>query len=934
VRAARALALTLIALLVAQHADASLRYDPRLRFRTISTPRFDIHFHQGEEQLARRLAVIAEEVAVTLDRTLGSADGRVHVILVNQTDLPNGWATPLPNNVIEITAAAPGGESLIGNTDDWLRLVFTHEYTHVVHLSRARGWVGGLRRVFGRMPLLFPNLFTPLWQIEGIATYQESALTGQGRIPAGDFRMLPDWAAASSQFLAIDQAGGGLVDWPSGHAPYAYGGLFHDFLARTYGAGALRKLTDTTAGRPPYFGPTAFRSVFDRSLSDLWKAFEQEREQAASVAAPSGTVRRLTSHGFNVWGTRYAPDGTLYYSVANPHGFPALMSIAPAQSGTPVTVTNRYLGSRIGFAGDEVVFDQQEVVAQVGLQSDLYAVNRTTGDVRRLTRDARAADPDVSPDGRTIVCTVQRDEERVLATLVMPTRGTLAEPAVLIDDPKSNWAAPRWSPDGKTIVAERRNVGGPSEIVLIDMASRRMRTLVSSAAGRTVSPSWMADGRRVLFAYGDHSGFELRAVDIASGAVTRLPGTGPAHTPAPSPDGRTLAFVGYSANGFDLFEVPLTDATWSPAAAEAAPAAPAAAPAAPAVQDRAYAPWSTLLPRFWVPTLESDADEIVVGAATGGYDALGRHAYGIEGGWSSERARPDWQVAYAYDRWWPTLFADYSDDTDPFRNGEIRTREVNAGVMLPFRRVRWTQSLLASIHGSTDELTCVGCVDGDEMRIDRRGLRGGWIVDAARAFGYSISEEEGWSASTTIELVPEAFGSDGNAGSAIVDLRGYLRLGPRHAVLAVRGAGAASWGDEPVRRLFSASGHGPQARGFSFGSDAIGLMRGADEGELLGEHAAVLNVDYRLPLWRIERGLGTLPAFFRTVHAAGFADVAHAWNGRFDASDISRAAGLELSLDTVVGYSLPLTFTGGVAWYSIPQQSSGVTVFGRIGRAF
>jgi Tol biopolymer transport system component len=920
-----------MALLLAQQAQASLRYDPRLRFRTLSTPRFDIHFHQGEERLARRLALIAEDVAATLDRTLGPPDGRVHVILVNQTDLPNGWATPVPNNVIEITAAAPGGESQIGNTDDWLRIVFTHEYTHVVHLSRARGWIGGLRRVFGRMPLLFPNLFTPLWQIEGLATYQESALTGQGRMQAGDFRMIPDWSAHASRFLALDQAGGGLVDWPSGHAPYAYGGLFHDFLARTYGPDALRKLTDTTAGRPPYFGPTAFRSVFDRSLGDLWQAFEKEREQAASFAKPSANVRRLTTHGFNVAGARYAPDGTLFYSVANPHGFPALMS--RSTDGHATTVTSRYLGSRIGFAGDEIVFDQHEIVAQVGLQSDLYAVHRATGAVRRLTRHARASDPDVAADGRTIVCTVQRDEDRVLATLVIPDRGNGGEPVVLLDDPKSNWAAPRWSPDGTTIVAERRTVGGPSELVLVDVDSRRMRTLVSSAAGRTIAPAWTADGRRVLFAYGAESPFELRAVDIASGEMVRLPGTGPAHTPAPSPDGGSLAFVGYTADGFDLFAVNLTDATWARAAADA-PVAPTPERTAPAGEDRAYSPWSTLLPRFWVPTFESDADEFVVGAATGGYDALGRHAYGIEGGWSLERARPDWQIAYAYDRWWPTIFVDYSDDTDPWRDGDIRTREVNAGMLLPFRRVRWTQSVLASLHGSTDELTCTGCTNAGAMRIDRRGVRGGWLIDAARAFGYSISEEEGWSASSTIELVPEALGSDGNTGSAIVDVRGYLRLGPRHAVLAVRGAGASSWGDERVRRLFSASGSDAQGRGFAFSSDAIGLMRGTDEGDVLGEQAAVLNVDYRFPLWRIERGLGTLPAFFRTVHAAAFVDVGHAWSDRFDVGDVSRAAGLELSLDTVIGYNLPLTFSGGVSWYSIPQQSSGVTVFGRVGRAF
>ena len=199
--ARRTLLVFLASLCIADSATASNRYDPRLRFRTISTQHFDIHFHQGEELQARRLAEIAEEVSALIAKRLGRPAGRINVVLVNQSDLPNGWATPVPFNLIEITAAAPTGESLIGNTNDWLRLVFTHEYTHVVHLSRSRGWIGGLRHVFGRMPLLLPNLFTPLWQIEGIATYEESAVTGLGRVHAGDFRMIGERAAGVSDFL-------------------------------------------------------------------------------------------------------------------------------------------------------------------------------------------------------------------------------------------------------------------------------------------------------------------------------------------------------------------------------------------------------------------------------------------------------------------------------------------------------------------------------------------------------------------------------------------------------------------------------------------------------------------------------------------------------------------------------------------------------------
>ncbi len=86
-----------------------------------------------------------------------------------------------------IAAAWPAGSEFIGNIDDWLRLVFTHEFTHIVHLDRSEGWARAVRAVFGRTPIAFPNLYLPTWQIEGLATYEESALTGVGRLHAGDF---------------------------------------------------------------------------------------------------------------------------------------------------------------------------------------------------------------------------------------------------------------------------------------------------------------------------------------------------------------------------------------------------------------------------------------------------------------------------------------------------------------------------------------------------------------------------------------------------------------------------------------------------------------------------------------------------------------------------------------------------------------------------
>ena len=147
----------------------------------------------------------------------------------------------------------------------------------------------------------------------------------------------------------------------------------------------------------------------------------------------------------------------------------------------------------------------------------------------------------------------------------------------------------------------------------------------------------------------------------------------------------------------------------------------------------------------------------------------------------------------------------------------------------------------------------------------------------------------------------------------------------------VRFAGATSWGERAARRIFSASGNASQPGGFAFGSDAIGLLRGLDNGEIAGTRALVVNVDYRVPLMRLERGAGTLPLFARTLHGALFADTANAWDSTFRRDDFRVSLGAELSFDAVLGYSLPITLTTGGAWAS---HERGFVGFGRIGRAF
>ena len=929
-------------LLFATDTVASLRYDPRLRFRTISTARFDIHFHQGEDALALRLAQWIEIAAAQVDAAVGAPMGRVQVILVDQHDLANGWATPIPYNTIEISIAPPAAGSSIGNTDDWLHLVFLHEYTHIAHLSRARGWIGGLRRAVGRFPPLFPNLYQPVWAIEGIATWQESARTNHGRVLAGDFRLLLDRAAATDRFEPLDRVNGGNVNWPGGAAPYLYGAYFHQFLADRFGADSLHKLADETSKRLPYFGSRAYKKVFGRSLGQLWTEF---KAASKATSRPIGDVRatRLTHHGFTVSTPRLAPDGRIFYSAINPHEFPALMEIS-ADGRTQRQVAERFLGGGLGMAGDQLVIDEIELVRSVALKSDLYLVEPRSGDRRRLTREARAADPDVR-DGNSVVCTVQMADRRALATLQVPPPGQTAVPQILLSEEKVFYAGPRWSPDGRWIVAERRRQGfGESDLVLVDVAQRTVRLLARLSGGRASSPTWMPDGNRVLFsaAFTDQP-FHVYAVDISEQTIARLEDTGSsAQSPAVSADGQTLVYVGYTPDGYDLFSLPLSHARWTPVQNVGAALADVDGPSPPPnPATRPYSPWHTLLPRFWTPTIESDADELVLGAATGSADALGRHAYGIEAGFAN-RARPDWQIAYAYDRWLPTLFAAYADDTDPWRAGAVRTRELDAGLLLRLSRVRFSFTRFVSVHIGDDVFECVSCSEPVDAATRRTSLRTGWELTTARSFGYSISAEQGGRAAVTTELIrgtvrpePNAAHEHGAGVALTADARYYWRAWPRHGVIALRGAAAGSWGDDQARRLFSASGNDPQPGGFAFGIDAIGLLRGFDQEDVTGSRAVVMNVDYRVPLMRIDRGTGTVPVFMRTLHGALFVDVGHAWTDTVRWGNRRLSVGAEVSADAVLGFAVPLTFTAGGAWRNDGTgKQTGFVAFGRVGRAF
>jgi len=443
--------------------------------------------------------------------------------------------------------------------------------------------------------------------------------------------------------------------------------------------------------------------------------------------------------------------------------------------------------------------------------------------------------------------------------------------------------------------------------------------------------------------------------------------------PDASPDGRTLAYVGYTTAGYDVFLLPLDRAAWQPVSAFSPPDVGTpdppdvlgdARPPGPLLSDPAilapgqpqrpvpsrYKPWSTLLPRSWLPAWDTTDQQVKIGAQASGGDVLGRHVWAASvvarvAGEPSAPGSPryDWAATYAYDRWRPTFWLGASDRThyvgdvfvgsDVLATADIREQDCEAGVTVTGDHLRWTQSWSASFDVARRTLR----VGEAAAARDRNGVRASWQVSNAKLYAGSISPEQGIRSGVAAEIVRSAFGADGNAAAVMADVRGYMRLFGRHRILASRLGVGASGGTGPARQFYL-GGPGPSTGPVDFSSDALSLLRGRErEYAYRGTHVLIGSLEYRVPLWRAQGGIGTLPVFLRSLHAAAFLDVGKAWDQDFAQRGFARGAGFELGADLRLAYEWPLTLMAGIAWPHDPFRPRAKlppVAYVRFGRAF
>jgi TolB protein len=123
----------------------------------------------------------------------------------------------------------------------------------------------------------------------------------------------------------------------------------------------------------------------------------------------------------------------------------------------------------------------------------------------------------------------------------------------LSDSTKFNVYTPVWSPDGNRIAFVQTDGQGDTDIMLLEVASGRVRSL-TGLNGINSEICWNPAGNQIAFASGRDGNPTLYIMEDDGTNVRKLPIDGSYNaSPAWSPDGSMIAFVSRFEDNFDLF---------------------------------------------------------------------------------------------------------------------------------------------------------------------------------------------------------------------------------------------------------------------------------------------------------------------------------------------------------------------------------------------
>ena len=539
---------------------------PGLKYSVLRGDHFDIIFEQGlREQASETLFVLENTLAGTDTLTGAGFNMFVPVVLNKFNDRANGYVTSFPFKQ-EIAATARKGRGLSRRHPSWTFVVAPHEAVHAAQADFGGGsGLVGLVRWFSPDFARSLNMFVPPGISEGVAVYRESQLTEDaGRLHHPFFTM---------QFRAAFENGKGwsltqMLESPSYTRPfdrfYEGGAHFVEYLVENFGDGVIKRLSRWQF-RFPFLGYGAnliyatdtSPSKLSRSFRDWFRENERARikqlgvqTDGALVSGRKGDVNRRP-HWLN--------DSTLVvFSLG--YNFRRGFYRFDIQSGrrnlianTTITEDAMYSLNRDSTA---ILYSRYERDPFVAVQerANVFSADLVTGEIKRRTTWSHAINPVETSSGKILALR----NDRQFNSVVEVDQNGLSK--LIIDYDRADFVTllPRPSTDTLAVLM---NVKGHQALFVTSLRQLGEADLlpwIGFEGASVYDATWSKNGRYLVFTadLGDVQNVYVsdewtdrmwRLTNVPYGALEG----------ALSPSNRTLAYVEYRDQSFELKTLPV-----------------------------------------------------------------------------------------------------------------------------------------------------------------------------------------------------------------------------------------------------------------------------------------------------------------------------------------------------------------------------------------
>lgn len=937
---------------------------PEIQWKKITTEHFEVIFDAAQAELGALYASRLEESYRRLAPFFPEAPQKTIVALQDRTDTTNGSATAFPYPLIVVYPVLPNTADTLSEYGDWALDLATHEYTHILSFHQHSEPVTTLRSIFGS--IVTPNILLPRWYLEGVAVYTETRLGQHGRLrsPFQD-AMIRAWVEEGrwNDFDLAEINETTIPTWPTGARPYIFGSLYWAHLIKEHGDKTIANLHTRYGGRVPYFLDAPFLDETSMSYEAFYDRLKFEIETMARKQLqdlrnlPFTQSQNLELKGITQTNPAISPDGSkLLYVSRNDNGKKSLVILSREDATQPFSKESKSIqfedadqidmtvragdapaagaiGQVSWFADSKrIVYDKVDSINRFQSFADLYLVDIETQKTIRLSRGLRARDASPSPDQNQLAFVKIEGGKTHLAVMELAGKSVkiLHSPAL-----QTRIANPTWL-DDQTIAFTERNAFGAESLRTLDISSGEMKE-ASTGFRVTTQAKLTTKGMLVL---SPHSGV-LNAYRLDANLTNPRPIThvnsgvlGADLDPATG----DLYFSLITAEGVRLHRLPAANfvetenlPTLKPLYNEIVSGDTTIAPNPDAYAIEEYSPISYLMPRYWLPLLAYDQRGIYAQVSTSSADPLQKHAYSVTAGWDSYLKKGNWNLAYINNNYEPQLTFISANTNSYLVEKSIATEEKLAAIEALWPMMDWNQDTSTSFGWTYRQKTIQG--SGVQRVGPSLGIKYGTVSQGVA----QISPETGLQASLLYTNYLADM-SDLSYQQVFGKFQYYFNKGlPAHHVLYFSTIAVAT--DKSLSDLNTLF-YGVSSVGSNITNESLAIpVRGYLTGQFTGTKIHQATMEYRFPLVGVYQGRGILPLFVKRFHAAVLGDAislkgfAYSQKSRaFKPEDLSRvyaSTGVELNVDTTLGYAFPLTFT--VAYYQ-PLSSllgnSGSMFFG------